>query len=55
MTHLKLFKSVDQAAFVNVREANDADGGAQRHARFVRLAEVEIFWGRARCQVRMLM
>jgi hypothetical protein len=51
MTHLGPFERVDQTAFADVGEANDADGGA----RFVQLEEAEKCWGHARCQVRTLM
>jgi hypothetical protein len=34
---LARFQHVDQTAFADVGEANDADGNALRHARFVRL------------------
>lgn len=54
MTHLPSSKSVDQAAFANVRKANDADGDAQRHDRFVHFVEGEQFRGCARCQVQFV-
>jgi hypothetical protein len=55
MAHLGPFERVDQAAFTDVGEANDADGDALRRARFVRLEEAEQCRSRARCQVRTLM
>jgi hypothetical protein len=55
MMHLGPFERVDQTAFADVGEANDADGDALRCARFVRLEEAEQCRGRARCQVRTLM
>ncbi|KAF8489174.1 hypothetical protein F5888DRAFT_1206021 [Russula emetica] len=41
MMHLGPFERVDQTAFADVGEANDADGGA----RFVRLEEAVKCWG----------
>ena len=41
MTHLGAFEGVDQTAFPNVREADDADGYALRRARLVRFKEAE--------------
>jgi hypothetical protein len=51
MTYLRPFERVDQTAFADVWEANDADGDTLRRARFVRL-EAEQCRGHARCQVR---
>lgn len=54
-THLGTFEGVDQTAFANVGEADDAYGDALRGARFIRLEEAKQRGCRARGEVRALM
>lgn len=48
MTHLGPFESINQTAFADIGEANDADGDTLRRARFVCLQEAEQCRGIAR-------
>src|SRR5216684_3534986 len=53
--HLGPFEHVDQTAFADIGEANDANSDTLCHAQFLHFEEAEECWGRTRCRPTTMM